>query len=153
VSLAEQAVGAKLFDRRSRGVRPTQRGELLLRRVKTVVTQVDAAMLEQDELGELLSERLTVGAFPTALAALVPRALARVIAEHPALEVKIRKGGTDAQRRRLRAGRIDIAVIAAGAGLQYDLEDLKCDQDRVPRHRHTFAVLGDDPGEARARSV
>ena len=128
VSLAEQAVGAKLFERGPRGVRPTQRGELLLRRVKTILAQVDAAMLEQDELGEPLSERLTLGAFPTALAALVPRALARFITEHPGLEVKIREGGTDAQLRRLRAGRLDIGVIAAGAGLEYDLTDLRSDQ-------------------------
>jgi DNA-binding transcriptional LysR family regulator len=128
VSLAEQAVGAKLFERGSRGVRPTQRGELLLRRIKTILTEVDAAMLEQDELGEPLSERLTVGAFATALAALVPRALARVIAEHPALEVRIREGGTEAQLRRLRAGRVDVGVIAAGAGLEYDLGDLRFDQ-------------------------
>ncbi|HEY2651670.1 MAG TPA: LysR substrate-binding domain-containing protein [Solirubrobacteraceae bacterium] len=128
VSLAEQAVGAKLFERGSRGVRATQRGELLLRRAKAILAQVDAAMLEQDELGEPLSDRLTVGAFPTALAALVPQALARVRAEHPALEVKIREGGTDAQLRRLRAGRIDVGVIAVGAGLEYGLEDLEFDQ-------------------------
>jgi DNA-binding transcriptional LysR family regulator len=128
VSLAEQAVGAKLFERRPRGVPPTQRGELLLRRVKTILGQVDAAMLEQDELGEHLSQRLTVGAFPTALAALVPQALARVRAEHPAIEVRIREDGTETQLRRLRAGRIDVGVIAAGAGLEYDLEDLQFDQ-------------------------
>ena len=148
VSLAEQAVGAKLFERGSRGVRPTQRGELLLRRVKTILAQVDAAMLEQDELGEPLSDRLTVGAFPTALAALVPRALARVIAEHPALEVKIREGGTEAQLRRLRAGRIDVGVIAAGAGLDYDLGDLTFDQlmrgqaHLIVSAEHRFAERG-----------
>ena len=148
VSLAEQAVGAKLFERGSRGVRLTQRGELLLRRVKTILAQVDAAMLEQDELGEPLSDRLTVGAFPTALAALVPRALARVIAEHPALEVKIREGGTEAQLRRLRAGRIDVGVIAAGAGLEYDLGDLTFDQlmrgqaHLIVSAEHRFAERG-----------
>jgi DNA-binding transcriptional LysR family regulator len=148
VSLAEQAVGAKLFERGSRGVRPTRRGELLLRRVKTILTQVDAAMLEQDELGEPLSERLTVGAFPTALAALVPRALAQVIAQHPALQVKIREGGTEAQLRRLRAGRIDIAVIAAGAGLECDLDDLMFDllmrghAHLIVSAQHRFAERG-----------
>jgi DNA-binding transcriptional LysR family regulator len=148
VSLAEQAVGARLFERGSRGVRPTQRGELLLRRIKAILARVDAAMLEQDELGEPLSERLTVGAFPTALAALVPRALARIIAEHPALEVRIREGGTDAQLRRLRAGRIDVGVIAAGAGLEYDLEDLKVDQlmrgqaHLIVSAEHRFAERG-----------
>jgi DNA-binding transcriptional LysR family regulator len=85
-------------------------------------------MLEQDEMGEHLSQRLTVGAFPTALAALVPQALARVRAEHPAIEVRIREDGTETQLRRLRAGRIDVGVIAAGAGLEYDLEDLQFDQ-------------------------
>ncbi len=128
VSLAEQAVGATLFDREPRGVRPTPRGELLLRRIKTILAEVDVAMLEQDEAAEPLSERLTVGAFPTALAALVPRALARVRAEHPAFKVKIREGGTEAQLRRLRAGRIDLAVIAAGGGLDYDLKGLQFDQ-------------------------
>jgi DNA-binding transcriptional LysR family regulator len=148
VGLAEQAVGAKLFERESRGVRPTQSGEMLLRRVKTILAQVDAAMLEQDELGEPLSERLTVGAFPTALAALVPRALARVIAEHPAVEVKVREGGTEAQLRRLRAGRIDVGVIATGAGLEYDLEDLKFDQlmrgqaHLIVSAEHRFAKRG-----------
>jgi DNA-binding transcriptional LysR family regulator len=148
VSLVEQAAGAKLFQRGSRGVRPTKRGEMLLRRVKTILAQVDAAMLEQDELGEPLSERLTVGAFPTALAALVPRALARVIAEHPALEVKIREGGTEAQLRRLRAGRIDVGVIATGAGLEYDLEDLEFDQlmrgqaHLIVSAEHRFAERG-----------
>jgi len=148
VNLAEQAVGAKLFERGSRGVRPTHRGELLLRRIKTVLTQVDAAMLEQDELGESLSERLTIGAFPTALAALVPRALARVGAEHPALEMKIREGGTETQLRRLRAGRIDVGVIAAGVGLEYDLTDLKVDQlmrgqaHLIVSAEHRFAERG-----------
>ena len=105
-----------------------QRGELLLRRVKTILAHVDAAMLEQDELGDPVSERLTVGAFPTALAAFVPQAVARVRAEHPALEVRIREGGTEAQLRRLRAGRIDVGVIAYGAGVEYDLEGLEFDQ-------------------------
>jgi DNA-binding transcriptional LysR family regulator len=62
--------------------------------------------------------------------------------------VKIREGGTDAQLRRLQAGLIDIGVIAAGAGLQYDLEDLKCDQlmrgqaHRIVSAEHRFAERG-----------
>ena len=148
VSLAEQAVGAKLFEREPRGVRPTQRGEMLLRRVKAILAQVDAAVLELDELGEPLNERLTVGAFPTALAALVPQALARVKAEHPALEVRIREGGTEAQLRRLRAGQIEVAVIAAGVGLEYDLQDLQSDQlmrgqaHLIVSAEHRFAARG-----------
>jgi DNA-binding transcriptional LysR family regulator len=41
--------------------------------------------------------------------------------------VRIGEGGTEAQLRRLRAGRIAIAVIAVGFGLDYDLDDLEVD--------------------------
>lgn len=127
VSLAEQAVGAELFERLPRGVRPTARGALLIRHVGSILDRLDAAMLELEGLGETLSGRLVLGAFPTALAALVPRALARLRTEHPGISVRIREGGTIAQLRRLRAGHIDLAVIAIGGGLEYDLGDLEID--------------------------
>ena len=127
VGLAERALGFELFERLPRGVRPTARGAVLIRHIKSILERIDSAMLELEELGEPLSERLVLGAFPTALAALVPRALAQMRAEHPALEVRIREGGTEAQLRRLRAGRIAIAVIAVGFGLDYDLADLEVD--------------------------
>jgi DNA-binding transcriptional LysR family regulator len=127
VGLAEQALGAELFERLPRGVRPTARGAVLIRHVKSILERIDSAMLELEELGEPLSERLALGAFPTALAALVPRALATLRADHPALEVRISEGGTEAQLRRLRAGRTAIAVIAVGFGLDYDLDDLEVD--------------------------
>ena len=127
VGLVEQALGVELFERLSRGVRPTARGEVLIRHAKSILERVDSAMLELEELGQPLSERLVLGAFPTALAALVPRALAKLRAEHPALEVRISEGGTEAQLRRLRAGRTAIAVIAVGFGLDYELGDLEVD--------------------------
>ena len=127
VGLAEQALGVELFERQSRGVRPTARGEVLIRHAKSILERVDSAILEIEELSQPLSERLVLGAFPTALAALVPRALAKLRAEHPALQVRISEGGTEAQLRRLRAGRVAIAVIAVGFGLDYDLADLEVD--------------------------
>lgn len=127
VGLAEQAVGAELFERLPRGVRPTPRGAVLIRHAKSILDRIDSAMLELEELDEPLSARVVLGAFPTALAALVPRALAKLRAEHPALEVRISEGGTEAQLRRLRAGRTAIAVIAVGFGLDYDLDELEVD--------------------------
>jgi DNA-binding transcriptional LysR family regulator len=127
VGLAEQALGVELFERLPRGVRPTARGDVLIRHAKSILERIDSAMLELEELDEPLSERLVLGAFPTALAALVPRALAQVRTDHPALTVRISEGGTEAQLRRLRAGRTAIAVIAVGFGLDYDLDELEVD--------------------------
>jgi DNA-binding transcriptional LysR family regulator len=127
VGLAEQALGVELFERLPRGVRPTSRGDVLIRHARSILERIDSAMLELEELDEPLSERLVLGAFPTALAALAPRALAKVRTDHPALTVRISEGGTEAQLRRVRAGRTAIAVIAVGFGLDYDLDDLEVD--------------------------
>jgi DNA-binding transcriptional LysR family regulator len=127
VGLAEQALGVALFERLPRGVRPTARGDVLIRHARSILERIDSAMLELEQLDEPLSERLVLGAFPTALGALVPRALAKVRADHPALTVRISEGGTEAQLRRVRAGSTAIAVIAVGFGLDYDLDDFEVD--------------------------
>jgi DNA-binding transcriptional LysR family regulator len=127
VGLTEHALGVELFQRLPRGVRPTGRGDVLIRHAMSILERVDSAMLELEEIGEPLSERLVLAAFPSALAALVPRALATVRADHPALRVRISEGGSEAQLRRLRAGHAAIAVIAVGSGLEYDLDDLAVD--------------------------
>jgi DNA-binding transcriptional LysR family regulator len=128
VALTESAAGAPLFERMARGVRLTAAGTLLLRHITAVLERIDAAELELKGLHDRLESRLTLGAFPTALNALVPRALARIAREHPAVQVRLREGGTPAQLRRVRANRMQVAVVAAGGGLEYELEDLRADR-------------------------
>src|SRR3954451_7607495 len=76
VGALEAAAGTPLFDRTARGVRLTAPGESLLGRARTVLDELDAAQRELAGMAELATGRLGVGAFPTAMAALVPRALA-----------------------------------------------------------------------------
>ena len=124
VAIAEQAVGAVLFDRLPRGVRLTAPGVLLHRHIESILQRLDSAMLELTQAGETLHAQIAIGAFPTALGALVPRSMARVQHEHPTVTFTVREGGSEAQLRRLRARRVDLAVIATGGGLQYDLDGL-----------------------------
>jgi DNA-binding transcriptional LysR family regulator len=165
VALMEDAVGARLFERMARGVRLTAPGAVLLRHIAAVLDRIDAAELELKGLRDGLEGRLTLGAFPTALNALVPRALARLTGEHPAVQIRLREGGTLAQLRRVRARRIQVAVVAAGGGLEYELGDLLADRlleggpQLAVAEGHRFAQrgwvsvgeLGDEPwivGEA-----
>jgi DNA-binding transcriptional LysR family regulator len=128
IAATESAAGTTLFDRGRRGVRLTAAGEALVRHAATLLTGVEAAQSELAGLRDRLAGRVAVGAFPTASAALIPRALAQLRTDHPGIEATIDEGSTPALLRRLRSGRIEVAVIAVGPGLpDYDLRDLRQD--------------------------
>ncbi|MFE3777418.1 LysR substrate-binding domain-containing protein [Amycolatopsis sp. NPDC059090] len=56
---------------------------------------------------------MRLGWFPTAGASLLPRALAALRRTHPAITVLSREGGTPALVRALRAGTLDLALLAS----------------------------------------
>ena len=143
VALMEEAAGARLFERLPRGVRLTAHGDALLAQTGAILERVDAAALKLRALDDAIAGTIAIGAFPTALAALVPRALARLAADHPGLRVGLREGGSAAQLRRLRAARVQVAVIAVGGGLSYDLDGLEASvlAHGTPR----LAVAADHP--------
>src|SRR3954451_16765132 len=101
VAALEAAAGTPLFDRGARGVRLTEAGAALLRHATTVLDQVEEARRELDGLSPAASGRLRVGAFPTAAAALVPRALAGFGERWPAIDVSLRDGSSPSHLRRL----------------------------------------------------
>ncbi|HEX7303099.1 LysR family transcriptional regulator [Lentzea sp.] len=128
VNSVETAVGSPLFERWARGVRPTPAGEALLGHARKVVAHLEAAELEIAGLRDKIAGRLAAGAYPTAAASFVPRAVARLKAAHPALAVRLDEAGSPVLLRRLRAGRIEVAVIAVGDGLpDYDLAGLRAE--------------------------
>ncbi len=126
IATMEAAAGSTLFERGARGVRPTAAGTLVAARAATVLHEIDAVSRELTEVENLLTGTVSIGAFPTAAMVLVPRAIARVRHSHSELAVEIVESSTPAQLRQLRAGRIDVAVIAVGDGLaEYDLKGLR----------------------------
>jgi DNA-binding transcriptional LysR family regulator len=130
----EAAAGTRLFERTARGVRLTDAGGALLRRAGTVLDEVDAAQRELEGMSQVAEGRLRVGAFPTAVAALVPRTLQAFRGRHPGVDASLREGGTSSQIRRLIAGSADVAVIGV------------LPQGEAPRDRRiTLEHLIDDP--------
>lgn len=128
VAAAEAAAGVPLFVRGARGVVPTPAGVLVARRAAAVLTEIDAVGEDLAGLTDRLGGRVTLGAFPTAMWALAPRAVAAARRQHPGLTVDLQEASTPTQLRQLRAGRIDVAVIGMGADLPaYDLEGLRRD--------------------------
>ena len=82
------------------------------RHAATVLDQIDAAARE---LAGLPAEAGTVrlGWFTSAGASLLPRALATLRRTHPAITVITREGSTPALVRALRAGSVDLALLAS----------------------------------------
>ena len=112
VAALERAAGQPLFERRRAGVRLTPAGARLLARATRVLAELDAASRELAD-PDHRDRAVRLGAFPTAIAALVPRALAALARENPRLIVTLREGTTPVLVRALRAGRIDLAVLAS----------------------------------------
>jgi DNA-binding transcriptional LysR family regulator len=113
IATLEAQVGAVLFDRLPRGVALTEEGRLLLPHAEAVLDRLAAVQRDLAELRGLGSGRLRVGAFPTAVAALVPRALAAFRASYPRVDLSLVEGLTPALLERLAAGDADVAVVSS----------------------------------------
>src|SRR5262245_883173 len=113
ITVLETEVGARLFDRLPRGVALTVEGECLLTHAEAIVDRMAAARQDLDALGGLGGGRLRIGAFPTAVAALVPRALSAFRHAHPSVTWSRVEGRTPALLERLVSGDADVAVVSA----------------------------------------
>jgi molybdate transport repressor ModE-like protein len=109
VATLEAIAGRRLFDRSRQGVALTPGGARLLTTATRVLDELDAARRElSGEPGAAGPVRL--GAFATAAAGLVPSALASLPAT---LRVTVREATTPALTRALRAGTLDLAILAS----------------------------------------
>ncbi|MFJ5265227.1 LysR family transcriptional regulator [Streptomyces sp. NPDC088387] len=112
IAAIERAAGAELLERRRDGVRLTTAGRVVMRRARTVLDEIDAAARELSGLPEQAGT-VRLGWVPTAGAVLVPRALVALRQSDPGLRVVGREGGTPTLVRALRAGSIDLALLAS----------------------------------------
>lgn len=124
IAALEQDVSTALFDRVSRGVRLTDEGRCLLGHAEAVLDRLDSARRDLAALRDLDGGRLRIGAFATAEAVLVPRAMAAFQASHPRVELSLADGLTTAHIARLRSGELDVAVLNVQSGHPVDVEGL-----------------------------
>ncbi len=108
VATLEAVAGRSLFDRRPDGVVLTPAGARLLARAARALDELDAAARELAGPAPGAGP-VRLGAFAVAAAGLLPAALAAMPRE---LVVSLREGTTPALTRALRAGTLDLAVLA-----------------------------------------
>jgi molybdate transport repressor ModE-like protein len=112
----ERRLGTALLERRGRGVRLTEAGQVLARHGATVTAALDAAATEVAALTGLRTGRVRLVAFPSSSATLVPTALAYLRSRHPDLRVSLDESEPPLSIQQLREGACDIAVAFSYPG-------------------------------------
>ncbi len=108
----ETTAGHALVIRERRGVRLTRAGDVLLRHAAAALEAMEDA---ERELSDEFAPRLRpvrLGAFASAAAGVVPRALERLQRGRPDIVVTLREGTSAVLTRALRAGTLDLALLA-----------------------------------------
>ena len=110
VAALERQLGTRLLDRRPGGLRLTSPGEQLLEHASAIADRL--ALADSQIAEEVAAERreLRVGAFPSALATIVPAAVSALLASVPDLQVSVIEDRTDALARGVRDGSLHVAV-------------------------------------------
>ena len=107
----EAEVGVELFHRTKRRVELSAGGEAMLEHARRALGDVDAGIdaARRGARGE--SGHLTVGFLESAASTIVPAAVRRFNAEHPAVGLTLRELSVGAQLHGLRAGSLDLGIV------------------------------------------
>ena len=160
IAALEREVGVGLVERNARGAVLTDAGRTLVRHADEILGRLVAAQEELQAMVGLKAGRLRLGAFSTAGAVLVPRAVVAFRARHPGIEATLVELDPDEAVSELRAREIDLALVyefpvVPGPPLD-DLEYVHLLDDRLnialpeghrlaSRKRVRLADLADEP--------
>ena len=108
----EDELGARLFDRLGRSIRLTELGKAFLPRARAVLRELEAARGEVAEQKDSAGGAVTIGVIPTVAPYLLPKQLSTFARGFPAAQLTVVEEITPVLLDRLRAGTIDLAVLA-----------------------------------------
>jgi DNA-binding transcriptional LysR family regulator len=150
VGALEREVGAPLLHRGPGGLTLTPEGELLLGHADALAARLRAADAQLAELGAARDARLRIGAFPSALATVVPDAIAqRRAASEREVAFEAAEGSSADVAAGVREGRLHVGVCFEDASApprehpdvrRHELALEPMDAAVGPRHR--LAVAG-----------
>jgi DNA-binding transcriptional LysR family regulator len=122
IATLEREAGTQLLERLPRGIRLTEAGRVLLGHAEAILDRMTAAQTQVEAVTRLEAGRLRIGAFATANATIVSRAIAAFTRAHPEVELSLAEGTSVQLIARLRAGELDVAI--ATDPVEHDLDEL-----------------------------
>ena len=110
----EQALGAALFERTTRGVTMTSAGTLLRERAAATLARLADDLEQTRRVARGEQGRLTVGFSGSVMFTVLPAAIQKYRRAHPRVEVQLREMWTSEQLPALADGSIDVAILRDG---------------------------------------
>ena len=138
LSRLEADAGIPLLQRHGRGVRLTEAGRLLATRAEEILGRVEGARRELDALAGLRAGRARLAAFPSALATVLPDAVARLQQEHPGLSVGLVEHEPPDAVAALQSGAVDVALV-------FEHTDVRHARSMDDLSRYESTTILDDP--------
>lgn len=108
----EDELDERLFDRTKRTAKLTSYGQVFLQRARRILAEVEAAKREADDVKELVSGIVRVGALPTIAPYLLPGLMVRFTRQYPGVETVIEEDTTARLLELALAYEIDFALVS-----------------------------------------
>ena len=118
VSSLERQLGVRLLERGPGGPTPTDAGALLLAHADAIADRLAQAGSQVAELAAAERETLRVGAFPSALASVIPSAIARLREQFPEVQVEATEGSGEELGAAVAAGTLHAAMCFQDAAAE-----------------------------------
>ena len=106
----ERVVGARIFDREARGVRPTAVGHAVIESARRILAELRRLDEELDRIASGTSSSIAVGATPAPAIGLLPKVLATLRRRATNLQVRVVEGAFEDLAPALSVGEIDLIV-------------------------------------------
>lgn len=111
IAALEREAGTRLVERSARGVRLTDAGRVVVDHAEAIMARLADAEAALEALSGLRGGRVRLASFPSAGATLMPEAIARFRAKHPAIELTMTPAEPDEAAALLKGGDVDIALV------------------------------------------
>ena len=106
----EEELGTPLFDRGGKRVRMTEAGEILRSHMTPALEKIDLGLQALRAPGQAITGRIRLGTTPSFNTQMVPQCVATLLKSYPGIQVAVEELAAGDILRRLRSGRLDMAV-------------------------------------------
>lgn len=113
IQALEEYLGVDLLDRRTKKVQLTEAGKLFYPTALQIVSQVENAQHQLEELGESVKGRLSVGGSTIPGEYVLPKILGRFKKEYPDVSITLKIGDTGEITEQIISGELQVGLIGA----------------------------------------